>query len=401
LATPWVLVTGSMAYNEMTMILLGAGALLAALDTEAPSWRTGALVAFLTGCACGAKPTAIFMIAPPVAVMLLTVHPPKRWPVLVGVGTAVGLATLAPWLIRNWVHLGNPVFPHLTSVFGTAHWTDEQVARFASGHRFDGSFAARVSRLILPERRPRGGFEQFGIFHAQWFCFFPLAIIALTVTGIWTPCRRRALALASGFALQIIAWLLFTHVQSRFLLPLVLTGSPMIGLLASRLLPVDRRAMHLRAVFILLVATLVTMNAWVLMHFDNQHDHKPNALLVAGVPARTGAYARRAASEGDLPGDPWMRAQVRAPGTRLKLIGDATPLYMPGPLVYRTTWDTYDPSLEGIDMILVNFAEIQRFERIGWNDPALTIESIGATLRDLDWTVVAQSRTSVLLERPR
>ena len=40
----------------------------------------------------------------------------------IGAGILAGIATIAPWLIRNWAACGNPVFPFASRLFGTGHW---------------------------------------------------------------------------------------------------------------------------------------------------------------------------------------------------------------------------------------------------------------------------------------
>ncbi len=138
LATPWIVVVGSMAYNEMGVTALGAAAMLVAVeDRVRPLWR-GALAGALVGVACGAKPTAILMLTPMVGVLLLGTARTRDWWVIVGGGVIAGLIALAPWLVRNWIAGGNPVFPHLAGAFGPAHWGEEQVGRYLAGHRFEG-----------------------------------------------------------------------------------------------------------------------------------------------------------------------------------------------------------------------------------------------------------------------
>ena len=50
------------------------------------------------------------------------------------VATVVGAATLSPWLIRNAVWTGNPVFPLATSVLGTGHWDADLAERWDRAH---------------------------------------------------------------------------------------------------------------------------------------------------------------------------------------------------------------------------------------------------------------------------
>ena len=47
---------------------------------------------------------------------------------------AMTLLPFAPWLVRNAVYTGNPVFPLATSVFGRGHWSGKSQQRWNDGH---------------------------------------------------------------------------------------------------------------------------------------------------------------------------------------------------------------------------------------------------------------------------
>ena len=49
---------------------------------------------------------------------------------------AAGLSIVlfSPWLIRNTIYTGNPVFPLATNLFGRGYWSAESQARFRAGH---------------------------------------------------------------------------------------------------------------------------------------------------------------------------------------------------------------------------------------------------------------------------
>ena len=144
LGTPWVVVVGSLAYNEMvTAFMLAVGLLVGRSGTA--SRRTGAAFGLLAAAACGAKLTAIGFVALPLAIVMLMGAPPRRWTTLVSAAGVVALIGLLPWLGRNALHAGNPLFPFANGWFGDAHWTPRQTEIFTQGHRFQGGPGPRFA----------------------------------------------------------------------------------------------------------------------------------------------------------------------------------------------------------------------------------------------------------------
>ncbi|MCA9292010.1 MAG: hypothetical protein KDA25_12840, partial [Phycisphaerales bacterium] len=79
LVTPWVVVVGSLAYDEAAVNLLLATALLALVDPDIGPRRAAALAGVAAGAACGAKLTSVgFVVAPLVACLVIT-RPARRW----------------------------------------------------------------------------------------------------------------------------------------------------------------------------------------------------------------------------------------------------------------------------------------------------------------------------------
>jgi hypothetical protein len=426
LLTPWTIVVGSLAYNEAAMTALGAGALAAAIDDRLPAIRRGLIAGLLVGCACGAKPTALFLVGAPVGLALLGLAPARDWPRLILAGAAIGAASLAPWLLRNWYACGNPVFPFAASWFGSAHWTAEQVSRFAAGHAFDGSVLDRVSLLVLPEHpdpaNPARATHR-GMAHPQWFFFFPIVALA-GAAGCRRTMRRIAIVLLVGIAAQIALWLLTTHIQSRFLLPLTITGAVLFGLAGAAWSREKtgvhstprRRPLQPPSIpgVIALMAVLAQGIASVVV-FAQQGGGRPNACLIGGSAGGLNTLtgdAVRAAREAlaSAPEAERIAAIERLsaaeyinfalpPTARVYLLGDSAVLYYRPPYIYHSTWDTSplglmmraDPDRpavwteklrkEGIPLVLVNFAELDRLHRSRWYDPLVTPEAVQEWLR--------------------
>jgi len=391
LATPWVVVVASLGYNEMAVVALGAGALAAALLGEVRPVVRGAIVGALVGIACGAKPTSMFMIGPPAGLLLLAFAPRRAWPLLCAAGAIAGAIMLAPWMVRNALHGGNPVFPYASGLFGSAHWSAEQVTRFAAAHQFDGSIADRLLTAIWVNPAADADartIERFrGLTNPQWGGLFVATALAI-VWGITRRTgRRMALLLAAALGLQLAAWLTLTHIQSRFLLPCVVLAAPIIGLLGAGF----ARERIAKAAGATLVAVQAVATLWI---WSGQAGGYPTAALIAGVPWFKGEPF--IAGEHDQ--SPTAVTNELARGRLVYLLGGATPLYFTGPVLYHTTWDTSplgelmrakpgEPEAwaqalgaRGVRMVLANYAELDRLEDSGWSDDAVTSRSVMAWL---------------------
>lgn len=353
IATPWSVVTGSLAYNEMAMLAMLAGALVIALaPAEVSAPRRAMACAILLGVACGCKPTALFFGGPIVGLLLLVSTPPRSWLVMLGVGLVGGTVAFAPPLVRNWTAAGNPVFPAGVAVFGQQRaidwgWSPEQVKKFKAGHARQGSIGEQVARLfsIEPTRGTVDG-EPRGMMHSQWAIFWPVGLIAMIALLPRSQTRPLALALLGGTAAGCAFWVLGTHGQSRFLLPLMPAGVLAIGVgfasLSLSAAPLAR-VIALLAAVVPLIQSASLLKGWLLEGYA-----RPNAALVFGVSGRTGHSIASRRSE-MTPSEFRDRLDAASPevfcnltlgpGERVLLLGDATPLYFTCATVYHSVWD--------------------------------------------------------------
>lgn len=409
LLTPWVIVVGSMAYNEMVVLLMLIGALVVVREEGLSPVRRGVLIGVILGAAVSAKLTAAYMAVPVIAIAILSRTNRSAWLPTFAAAAFAAMAYLAPWLIRNAVWLGNPVFPFATGIFGAAHWSPEQVIRWNGAHHVTADWLERATMLFSVRR---------GAMHPHWFIFFPTALAAAALAIRDRGVRSIAILLTAALAVQAMAWLVLGHLQSRFLLPAAPIGAALIGLGTATILrrPVSSstsgsRALNQRVKWLApVVAAMFTLAGAISLSFLSQNDARPNLALVQGVGAINGAIAgaalpRLSPAERrellDSLGPPALinlafagasfpiSGQTRR-DARIYLLGDATPLYMRPQVLYNTTWDTWpladslrrrnhdlnaavaDLANQGVTHILVNLDEIARLHADGWADPLIT-----------------------------
>lgn len=404
LATPWAVVTGSLAYNEAGVNAMLAGVLLVCAQERMSPVSRGALVGLLVGVACGFKPTAMFFVGVPAGLLLIVATPRARKTLVpaLAAGAVVGLVTLAPWLVRNALHGGNPVFPFASDLLGSAHWTGEQLARYQSAHTFDGSVADRLRTLLWSSPTAAPGspaVERFrGLANPQWGLLPVLTLGSIVVLLLSrTRLHITGFLLAACLLAQVVAWLAFTHLQSRFLLPLLPLGATVVGLAIARLRtlagdrPDGRGGVALLAGFVVAAQSVFVIGIYASQQGGNAG---------IGLPVYPAAFTDREVEDPYLSAAGWCNTRPQDDGLVL-LVGDSTPLYFGPGVVYHTTYDTSPlgellretPAdaaaiarglrAQGIGWVLVNDSELRRLHQSGWYDPDVTPDSLRAFTDDL------------------
>jgi 4-amino-4-deoxy-L-arabinose transferase-like glycosyltransferase len=387
LGTPWTVVAGSLGYNDMVVAFLLATGLLVIQIAPPDSLRRGAALGMLAAAACGAKLTAIGFVAVPLGLLMLAAVPPKRW-LAPAVGAVIAaVICLLPYLVRNWVYSGNPVFPFATGLLGLGHWTQQQAEIWTSGHLPDLGLAGRLGEAWNQLAR-------FGIgpnpdpavpWRPQWSLLPWLAAGGLAA-GLATPAlRSRSWRLAMVLAVQLVFWLALTHIKSRFMLPAVV---PAALALAIGLEAIAARARPPVFAGVLAAVTL----AWCCLPVVillGERNRMPAAMVGWGdVLTGNGLTDSERPALADAFPVVYVN-HILAPETRTLLVGEATPLYYRGHVAYQTTWDrgplsevlrhSDDPRQwmvglreQGFTHLMVNPEMLELWENEGWNDPLLT-----------------------------
>jgi hypothetical protein len=217
-AVPWMTMLAPAAYNEGGMLLFAALAIGWSLEAiRVGDWKHFALAGAFAGLACGVKLTAapVLLCGIPIAVLIVT---PKQW-MRGGVFFVAGLLTFSPWLVRNAVWAGNPVFPEAQRFLGRAHFTEEQTARWERAHSPTDEQRPFGARL-------RAAREQLAKDFRFGFVLIPMGLAAIALSFK----RRETVMLACLLLILLVFWLFFTHLQGRFFV----TAIPLIAFLITQ-----------------------------------------------------------------------------------------------------------------------------------------------------------------------
>jgi hypothetical protein len=294
---------------------------------------------------------------------------------------------------------------------GHAHWNDEQAARFKKAHGREGTISQQITLLVAPQperdpvtKRPLTfDGEPRGVFHGQWGMMFAFGTAASVLLVLRSRTRAVGAALGGGIFAGCAAWVIATHGQSRFLMPLLPNLAGAVGTLGAWLLGASETVEELpplRRLSLIFVCVMPLLaSASTIRWFMTENHARPNEWLTLGVPRFTGeSLAQRfdtlplsQRQELESHADPQVYAALTfGPDDKLFMLGDATPLYFLCPVIYSTTWDrsvlglameahpdepaawTRAVQATGATYILINRAEIDRYNATYGFDPAIT-----------------------------
>ena len=195
---------------------------------EGTKQRLIALCGLLAGSAMACKYTGAVSVVVPVAVMiaLRAVAAKERIDLrvkrailelaLFGAGV---LLAIGPWLVKNAVETGNPVFPLAYSIFGGEGRDAAMDAQWQQGHSAPPyrSLSHRLSDLIVKLTDVAANNDWHS---ALMFGLAPIALLAS-----W---RRRVWTVWAFIGWQFLSWFVLTHHIDRFYVPMF----PVVALLA-------------------------------------------------------------------------------------------------------------------------------------------------------------------------
>jgi hypothetical protein len=166
--------------------------------------------------ACGVKLTAVAMVLAVVPIAMVGIYPKALKSAAAFV--IAGLIVFSPWMIRNAIWAGNPVFPELMTILGRGQFSEAQVQRWNQAH------AARGDQKSFEKRIATMGEQVFG----DWrygFVILPLGVMAAALSRK----RRETRFLFIVFILNAIVWIGFTHLEGRFFVLAIPIAAMLIG----------------------------------------------------------------------------------------------------------------------------------------------------------------------------
>jgi hypothetical protein len=226
----------------------------------------------------------------------------------------IAMLVVSPWLVKNWVLTGNPVYPLLYKVFDGRDWSPLQDARWTFAHTPKGAFA----------------FEQwarhvFALFFSKLdisllsFVFIPLAFAA-------RPMPKRLFFILAFGLLYVFLWFALTHRIERFAVPAfaVLAAVSGAGLAAVPEGSVRRLATAFAALLIFVNTCLIGLCYGQIVDLSVPLTGKYDAFLTANVasyPALTKVN------------------QIIAPSSKVLLVAEAETFYLDVDYASATVFD--------------------------------------------------------------
>ena len=353
--TPLVVYLSWLAMVELAeLCYLAAGLLWLRQWIRSPRPGPAVLIGAMLGGACAVKYLAVgFVVAPVAAVMLIRALVARRAAMLGQTAAAmlVAGAMFSPWLIRNAVATGNPVFPLASTIFGRpVSWPAECQKRWIDGH------AAQYRPPVPPPpnypapaqpTRAELFYKRFIL--SQWFGppVMVLAAIAVCVMAASATVEPWEWSLAAVAAMQLGVWAFFTRgMPRRFAVVVVVPMTLLAGYLLARLAAVETNPFRKAAPrpsygpwgMGLAVALLVAAAAVNLLVCHGIYT-QAGGIAADGRPQPPPAIHGWPGAEIARKAPPWDIAYELPEGSRLLLVGDAKAFYFPPGSDYATVFN--------------------------------------------------------------
>ena len=198
------------------------------LSTKRTEHRLLALCGLLAGSAMACKYTGAISVVLPLAVMIAIRSRVVREPMSLRVKHALielilfgagGLLAVGPWLVKNTVETGNPVFPLAYSVFGGEGRDAEMNAQWSKGHSAPPylSVSHWLADLVVKLTDVAA--------NNDWHSALMFGLAPIAVLASW---RRRVWCVWAFIGWQFFSWFVLTHHIDRFYVPMF----PVVALLA-------------------------------------------------------------------------------------------------------------------------------------------------------------------------
>lgn len=313
LTTPWIYRTAVTPYVEGPLCYFHAALIrlvVRTLDDDGPQARLWFLVGILAGGAMACKYPALVSAVLPFGVAALAAACRRRsWSIVPAY--AGGLAVvMTPWLVKNLIDTGNPVYPLAYPIFGGRHWDFARDLKWSAAHgRRPITFAALVDGLL----------DVAGRSDWQSPLFTALAPLAFLRAG-----SRRFATILWIYVVYIFAtWWLLTHRLDRFWLPLL----PPLAILAGLGADWARRRAWIALLAVMMAVSIMTNLTYC-------------TTALVGLNEWTGDLDRLRAQVPETLDPTLARLDAELPpNARVLLVGQASVFHLRRPIIYNTVFN--------------------------------------------------------------
>ena len=357
LTAPWVYRLAVLPYVEGPLCAFHAALAWAVArswdDRGAGRGRWGWLLGLLAGGAMAVKYPALLSAVAPFGLVAVAKSWRGRSPWFALKFAAGVVIVMAPWLVKNVVDTGNPVYPLGYAVFGGTDWSDAADAKWNAVH---GSRSDRSATALF-----RSVVDVAGRSDWQTPLFTALAPLAFLRRDRW----RGSVWLVVYAAYLFLTWWLLTHRLDRFWLPML----PALAVLAGLGADWVRGRVWTTGLAALMAVAIVANAAYVSTALAGLNEWTEDlATLRRTVPEMTNSALARL--DAALP-----------PGAKPLLVGQAAVFHFNRPVAYNTVFD--DETIEtlvkgktpdevrgglirmGVTHVYVDWAEIGRYRSPG------------------------------------
>ncbi len=236
---PMVIWESGTAYIDVAHgLFAGFGFYFAALHIESRKREDAIVAGIMLGLAAGSKYTGLQSIG--IAGLLMLIMGDRK---LAAQALAIAVAVCAPWYIKNWIVVGNPVYPFFFNVLGGKNWDAAAAAMYSEEQKtFGYQGITNLGTSIMGLAGNPGHFTNPGQTTGGGFAFVSLgfALLGTGAAGIAKGLANRfdrSIALMIG--MQLLAWTVLSQ-QSRYILalavPLLALGARAIDWKPTKLL---------------------------------------------------------------------------------------------------------------------------------------------------------------------
>lgn len=280
----------------------------------------------LSGCAMSCKYTGLLSVVLPVGLLVAcsiwrSATKPNRLRKMALIGGLFGagvLLAVGPWLLKNLVETGNPVFPLAYNLFGGSGRDAIMDAQWRSGH--SRHYSGPVEILSdLPVKLSDV------VANNDWHSALMFGLAPIALLASW---RKKVWVLWSIVGWQFLSWFLFTHQIDRFYVPMFPIVALLAGCAANWLTSSSQAGAWVGGT---LIAANIFFNAWMM---EQQRMSGFNAGRMD-----LQAVSRIAVS----PSLDWINTEYAAGrlprNTNILCVGEAALFHARFPYVYNTVFD--------------------------------------------------------------